>query len=52
MNSDCPEIGNIDGVPISFDTPASHSADFICVKSVLIVTTGNAKKIKNSFSVI
>lgn len=43
------EVGNMDEVPISFDMPASRSADFVGVKSVPIVTTGNEK---NGFTVV
>lgn len=38
------EVGNMDEVPILFDMPASRSADFVFVKSIPIVTTGNEKK--------
>lgn len=37
------QVGNMDKVSVSFDMPTSHSADFIGVKSVPIVTTGNEK---------
>lgn len=43
------QIGNMDEVPISFDMPTSCSADFIEVKSVPVVMTGNEK---NTFTVV
>lgn len=39
------EVGNMNEVPISFDMPTSRSADFVGVKYVPIVTTGNKKNI-------
>lgn len=38
------QIGNMDKVPVSFDMPTKHSADFIAVKLVPVVTTGHKKK--------
>lgn len=43
------QIGNMDEVPVSFDMPTSRSADFIGVKSVPVITTGNEK---NCFTVV
>lgn len=43
------QIGNMDEVPMSFDMLTSCSADFIQVKSVPVVMTGNEK---NTFTVV
>lgn len=43
------QVGNIDEVSVSFDMPTSRSTNFIGVKSIPVVTTGNEK---NSFTFV